>query len=110
MISSPFDAHRKDTKKLAKALQWTDVYHWLVEHGYFPESYVLPPCFRVTSRPSRPQLFSTVTRKRFSPALSPRMCCNIHFPKTDLTDRTYGIMHPELHNDIAYHISRNWQT
>jgi hypothetical protein len=111
MIPSPFDKHRKETKKLAKSLRWTDVYHWLVEHGYFPESYVLPPCFKVTYRPLRPRLFSKVTGKtKFSPALSPRMCCDIHFPKTDLTDRTFGIIHPELHNDIAYHIARNWQT
>jgi hypothetical protein len=110
MISSPFDAHRKATKKLAKSLKWTDVYHWLVEHGYFPESYVLPPCFKVTRRLARPQLFSKVKgKKKLSPALTPRMCCDIHFPKTDLTDRTFGIIHPELHNDIAYHIGRNWR-
>ena len=108
MISSPFDAHRKETKKLAKALEWTDVYHWLVEHGYFPESYVLPPCFKVTRRPRRPRLFSKV-KSKFSPALTPRECCTIHFPKTDLTDRTFGIIHPVLHNDIAYHIARNWR-
>jgi hypothetical protein len=110
MISDRFDAQRKNTKKLAKTLQWTGIYHWLVEYGYFPESYVLPPCFKVTSRPSHPRLFSSVRKNKFIPALSPRMCCNIHFPKTDLTDRTFGIIHPELHNDIAYHIARNWQT
>ncbi len=94
MTSRQIDAHRKETKNLAKALKWPEVYHWLVEHGYFPESYVLPPCFKVTRRPPRPRLFSKVKgnkgKKKFSPALTPRTICSIHFPKTDLTDRTFG--------------------
>lgn len=31
------------------------------------------------------------------------------FPKTELTDRTFGIIDPRIHNDIAYHITRNWK-
>ena len=30
-------------------------------------------------------------------------------PRSDLTDRTFGIIDPELHNDIAYHTARNWK-
>lgn len=44
---SPIKQHQIDTRKLAKGLNQADIYHWLVEFGYFPESYVLPPCFRV---------------------------------------------------------------
>jgi len=110
MISNPLRSHRSATRKLALGLKWTHVYHWLVEHGYFPESYVLPPCFKVKQHPRVPRLFSKVTKQRFKPKLVPRECCKVHFPKTDLTDRTFGVIHPELHNDLAYHLARNWKT
>lgn len=100
--------HRNDTRRLAKDLKWEQVYHWLIEHGYFPENYVLPPCFRVSKHPDRPRRFARATKQKFS--LVPKETCNVHFPKTDLTDRTFGIIDPDLHNDIAYHIARNWQT
>ena len=88
------------------------MYHWLLEHGYFPESYVLPPCFRVVRHPTTPKLFAKVKKKKKGGelVLTVRRCADVHFPKTDLTDRNFGIMHPELHNDIAYHIARNWKT
>lgn len=110
MIPNPVRAHRSTTRKLAEQLRWTHVYHWIVEHGYFPESYVLPPCFKVTKRPTQPKLFTRVTNNGKSFKLTPRECCNVHFPRSDLTDRQFGIIHPELHNDIAYHIARNWKT
>jgi hypothetical protein len=110
MIPNPMRTRRVTTKKLANALKWTDVYHWLVGQGYFPESYVLPPCFTVKKRPNRPRLFATVTNRGKKFSLTPRECCNVHFPKSDLADRTFGIIHPELHNDIAYHLARNWKT
>ena len=37
-------------------------------------------------------------------------CQEVHFPKTDYTDRTFGIINPEIHSDIAYTIARNWKT
>lgn len=100
---------RNDTKKLAKSLNRTEIYYWLVENGYFPESYVLPPCFRVTKRPLGVKCFARVTKKGFTPPLVARECCTVHFPKTDLADRHFGIMHPEIHNDIAFHLARNWK-
>ena len=107
MDATPMQAYRSTTRKLAKGLKWTHVYYWLIEHGYFPESYVLPPCFRVKQRPNQPRRFVSPTKKYFK--LVPKETCNLHFPKTDLTDRTFGIIDPELHNDIAYHIARNWK-
>ena len=100
-------AHRDVTRQRAKDLKWTQVYHWLIEHGYFPESYVLPPCFRVSQHPARARLFVRPTKKNFK--LVQKETCNVRFPKTDLTDRTFGIIDPDLHNDIAYHIARNWK-
>ncbi len=104
---NPIQKYRKVTKKLAKALAKSDVYHWLVQYGYFPESYILPPCFCVAKHPSKLKIFFRISKKG---KLSPKRteCINVHFPKTELTDRVFGIIHPEIHNDIAYHISANW--
>lgn len=107
-MTNPILEHRAATNKLAKSLKKSDVYHWLVEHGYLPESFVLPPCFRVVKRPTRPKIYFKITKKgkSFSPKYTEY--AKVHFPKTDLTDRIFGVIDPEIHNDIAYHISRNW--
>ena len=42
-IPNPLRDHRDATYNLATSLAKVDVYHWLVQYGYFPESYVLPP-------------------------------------------------------------------
>ena len=84
MGATPMQAYRSTTRKLAKSLKWTHVYYWLIEHGYFPESYVLPPCFRVRQRPNQPRRFVSPTKKHFK--LVSKDTCNVQFPKTDLTD------------------------
>ncbi len=109
-LPNPVREHRSATLALAASLRKNDIYHWLVEHGYFPESYVLPPCFTVSKRPAKPKLYTKVEKKGKSFKVQPSECVNVHFPKSDLTDRTFGIIHPEIHNDIAYHITRNWKS
>jgi hypothetical protein len=96
------------TEALAESLKQSNIYHWLVKYGYFPESYILPPCFEVTKSPSTYKLYFKITKRKFSPTRTE--CVNVHFPKSELTDRTFGIIDPEIHNDIAYHIAKNWKT
>ena len=105
---NPIKEHRRATKKLARSLKKTDVYHWLCERGYFPESYVLPPCFQISKRPPRPKLYTKVTGGGKKYKVPRKECLNVHFPKTEYTDRNFGLIHPEIHNDIAHHLSRNW--
>ncbi|MEO2279512.1 RNA-directed DNA polymerase [Pseudoalteromonas pernae] len=109
-MSNPIKEHRKATKRLARSLKKTDVYHWLCERGYFPESYVLPPCFVVDKRPTKPKVYTKVTGGGKKYKVPRTECLNVHFPKTEYTDRNFGLIHPEIHNDIAYHISTNWLT
>lgn len=106
--SSPIRKHRNTTRKLARALKPSDVYWWLLQYGYYPEAYVLPPCFRVTKMPAKQKRYFD-PNNRFS-GLKETECVHVHFPKTELTDRTFGIIEPKIHNDIAYHITRNWKT
>ncbi len=109
-LPNPVREHRSATLALAKGLRGADIYHWLVQNGYFPESYVLPPCFTVIKRPKKPKAYTKVSANGKSFKVPQSQCVNVHFPKTDLTDRTFGIIHPEIHNDIAYHIARNWKS
>jgi len=111
------EEHRKQTKNLALALNKNDVYKWLLEEGYFPESYVLPPCFKVLETPKTRKQYYPVKKKRgkndancdeYSPLLFESV--RVHLPKSEFIDRTFRIIHPHIHNDIAYHISENWRT
>lgn len=110
-LHPPIDEHRRVTRELARSLKPTEVYHWLVRFGYYPESYVLPPCFRVKSAPVRAKRYYKVVKTKKGTDFRPdrRECVHVHFPKSEFTDRTFGVMHPHLHNDIAFHISRNWK-
>lgn len=107
-MSNPILMHRVTTEQLASALKKNEIYHWLIEHGYYPEGYVLPPCFKVAKKPKRPRIFFRIksASKPFKPSI--KECVKIHFPKTELTDRVFGIIHPEIHNDISFHIAQHW--
>ena len=108
MLGNPLVEHRDTTKKLALSLNKLDIYHWLINHGYFPENYVLPPCFKVVKSPQKPKVFFKPKKRKFKPDRTE--CVSVHFPKTDFTDRNFGIIDPRIHNDIAFHIARNWKT
>jgi len=105
---NPIHLHRESTRNLARKLEPEDIYHWLLEYGYFPESYVLPPCFRVVKKPSRWKDYFPVQKNIFK-GLKESELISVSFPKTDLTDRTFGIIEPRIHNDIAYHIAKSWE-
>ena len=100
-------AHFRETETLAKRLRARDIYGWLVTTGYFPEPYVLPPCFHVSTAPSYPKRYFSASRRRYPQLIS--QIEDVHFPKTDLTDRTFGIIHPEIHSDIAWNLARYWR-
>ena len=110
MSSNP-KAHFQRTKELAQALTKSEIYDWLVTKGYFPEAYVLPPCFEVTKHPKFGALYFPVKKcKKGKTQLNPETSefQQVHFPKTDLTDRTFGIINPKIHSDIAFTIAANW--
>lgn len=105
-MSSLPQAHCRKTARLALALRPKDVFDWLMTVGYYPEPYVLPPCFRVTKyKGFGASIFSG---KRFKP--QPVEPLPIQFPKSDFTDRAFGVIDPELHRELALVIARNWRT
>ena len=105
MILAPHE-HFKKTASLAKGLDRASIYEWLVTKGYFPEPYVLPPCFSVTTHPKYGKVFFSHKPKEFKPRITEYQ--QVHFPKTNYTDRTFGVIDPELNSDIAYTIARHW--
>ena len=82
-IPNPLRDHRDATYNLATSLAKVDVYHWLVQYGYFPESYVLPPCFAVVKRP-RPKVYVRVKKAGSSYKVPRSECVKVHFPKSEL--------------------------
>jgi hypothetical protein len=105
-VSKP-SLHMKLTGTLANALNPQDIYNWLVEEGYYPESYVLPPCFRVQKHPSFGKNYWSVKGNgKYSPKIANLV--EIQFPKSNLADRTFGIIDPEIHSEIAFEIADNW--
>lgn len=99
--------HSQRTEELARSLQPKEIYEWLVTVGYFPEAYVLPPCFFVEKYPSYGTRYFPI-KKKYQPDIS--QLCELHFPKSELTDRTFSIIEPKIHNDIALEFAENWNT
>jgi hypothetical protein len=97
--------HFRKTRDLAASLNKNELYKWLLTIGYYPENYVLPPVFNVSAIPRKKRFYS-YTPKTFRPPIFEQI--EINFPKTELADRTFGIIEPTIHNDIAYEIAENW--
>ena len=98
--------HSHRTEQLARSLQPKEIYEWLVTVGYFPEAYVLPPCFSVEKHPPYGTQYFTINNNQYKPDIS--QLCELHCPKSELTDRTFGIIDPKIHNDIAFEFAQNW--
>ena len=107
MPSKP-ERHVRQTAALARKLAPRDVYDWFQTAGFFPESYVLPPCFAVTKHRPYAKPLVAHTKKKYAPPIKELL--TIQFPKSDWTDRTFGIIEPDLHTDIAALIARNWKS
>lgn len=102
--------HILETKKLLKKVPKDIIAKWLLEEGYFPEQYVLPPNFRVKKFDLRAEPFYKVdtsgAQQKFEPEKFELL--NVSFPKTQFTDRTFGIIAPKLYHDIVWYLTDNW--
>lgn len=101
------EEHMKFTKLLSKKLKNQDVYEWLMTVGFFPENYVLPPCFLVSKYPTFQNTVANYKPKTF--CTNPSRLIHTQFPKGNYTDRVFGIIDPEIYCDIAFEFSKNWK-
>jgi len=97
------EKHFKKTARLVKALDKEEIANWLLNNGYYPEQYVLPPSFTVSD-------FKLKKRAYFKDLKDParRNLETISYPKSLLTSRVFGIQHPFNYHDIVFYILDDW--
>jgi hypothetical protein len=106
------EQHFKETEKLLKLIDPNKIGSWLLEEGYFPEQYVVPPTFIVKSNPLNIKPFyevdTTAPIQKFEPEKEDLV--TVSFPKTQLTDRTFGIIAPKIYHDVVWYLINEWQS
>lgn len=109
----PTEKHFLDTYDLVTKIDKKVIADWLLTQGYFPEQYVLPPCFKVIKNELNATEHFKVKKKKtkppifsFTPLKSEYI--SVSHPKTQLTDRIFSIIHPVLYHDIIWHLHDNW--
>ena len=109
-MTSLAQQHFTKTKELTQKISKDKIAEWLLREGYYPEQYVLPPCFCVKEFSLRIDPYFKVTpdngKKRYRVTRSDLL--SIFFPKSHLTDRVFGIMEPQIYHDIVFHLMNNW--
>lgn len=97
--------HHEKTKELLLKVPVAEIAEWLLTEGYFPEQYVLPPCFQVGAV----KLGETTYNQDLKDPTR-RSILNISFPKTQFTSRVFGILHPWNYHDIVFYLTSEWKT
>ena len=69
--------HFRETEKLIREIPSEKIATWLLNHGYFPEQYILPPSFQVCNFNLQAQPYN---KNLFD--LTKRQLINISHPKT----------------------------
>ncbi len=96
------EKHYHETSKLLRAIDKRKIAYWLLNQGYFPEQYVLPPSFQVND-------FELCDKPYINLKEPPRRQLNcVSFPKSPLASRVFGIQHPHNYHDIVYWLIDEW--
>lgn len=103
------EEHRKETARLIKERSSTKagrltIANWLLKDGYYPEPFVIPPCFKISNFELRNAELSSDLQELKSHELLP-----ISFPKTGLIERVFSIIHPSHYHDIVYALMKDWK-
>lgn len=98
--------HFADTKRLAGKISKDDLVNWLLTDGYFPEQYVLPPCFSVEKFTIKDEPYHPLINGKFPVKRSDLV--NVSFPKSKLTDRIFGIIEPKIYHDIVWYLQNEF--
>jgi len=103
--------HSQETERLIRELTSTTegkkkVADWILEEGYYPEPYVLPPCFKIIDFELQQEKFE---KKGYSDKnWQSENLATISFPKTGLIQRVFGIIHPHRYHDIVWELINDW--
>lgn len=104
------EKHLRETFSLVKKISKRKIAKWLFEEGYYPEQYVLPPCFEVSELKLKRSPYFPIRRTSRRTEYKPNLeeLIKVSFPKSKLTDRTFGIIHPKIYHDIVFHLINEW--
>lgn len=102
---SLLERHFRKTEKLIKLISKDLIADWLLNEGYYPEQYVVPPSFVVHD-------FKLQSTEYITDLSNPprRNLINISYPKSLLTSRIFGIQHPHNYHDIVYWLMSDWDS
>jgi hypothetical protein len=103
--------HREETENLLREQSKTDsdkleFAKWALEVGYYPEPFVLPPCFNIenfelSDDRHEEKDYTDSGWKSYNLA-------NISFPKTGLIQRVFAIIHPKRYHDVVWELVKDW--
>ena len=102
--------HRQETERLIKELSSSKegkkkVADWILEEGYYPEPYVLPPCFKISDFKLQLEKYE---KNNYTESWKSENLATISFPKTGLIQRVFGIIHPHKYHDIVWELINDW--
>ncbi len=102
--------HSSETKRLIKKVSKDTIAKWLLEEGYYPEQYVVPPSFKVKKFDLKDEPYYKIDTSGVTPKFEPEKfeLLNVSFPKSQLTDRTFGIIAPKIYHDIVWYLMEKW--
>jgi hypothetical protein len=107
------EEHFNDTRNLIEKVDKKKIAKWLLEEGYYPEQYVLPPCFaakkfELENKPYYEVKDKSKGRREFMPNRYEQI--NVFFPQSQLTDRTFGLIEPSIYHDIVWYLIDDWDS
>ncbi len=104
------EKHFKETKRLLNLIDKNIISKWILEQGYYPEQYIVPPTFRVQQFNLNDLPFYEVDATNILQKFEPEKFETelISYPKTQLTDRSFGIIHPKIYHDIVWYLNNEW--
>lgn len=108
-MSAPQE-HFRETRQLASQLGARSVAAWLLEQGFYPEQYVLPPCFKVLDYDLQDEPYFPIiedgSRLRIEAGVS--QLATVRLPSSILTVRDFSIIDPRHYHDMVFHIAEEW--
>lgn len=100
--------HRKETISLAKKLNKDDISKWLLEVGYYPEPYVLPPFFEVSRFDATDLYFPD--KKYEGDGIKWVEQIKVSYPNEGFTSRVFSLIHPKHYHDLVNICVKNFDS
>ena len=108
---SYIEKYFKELELKARLLSKDDIADYLLNQWYYPDRFVLPPCFCVKNFKCKRKpihLFPPfITKSKFRKP-SWKETEKVIFPKSTIMDRVFWVIHPDIYHDLSYYISHNW--